>query len=129
MVPSHIPVIVSIFCSSIQCDNIPMLQDLIQTNIGPLLELPDTHPTHTKKNNVSCSRMHTDLIECDVYTPWKTSCAVCKQLKETFTPQELSNILIALNIRIAQNTPNIPNTSINTIEIDCKLPNRYQNCD
>ena len=105
MAPTHVPVIVSLMCSSIRCDDMPVVQDLIRSNLGPLLNVDD---------HISCSRMHTGFVECDVYAPWKTSCVCCKQLKDTFTSEVVSNMLAA---------------AVDGIEINCELPARYQRCD
>ena len=104
MTPTHIPVIVSIMCVSTRCDDIPVIQDLIRSNLGPLLSGDD---------HIACSRMHTGLIECDVYAPWRTSCACCKQLKDTFTSDAVSSMLVA---------------TVEEVEVDCELPVRYQRC-
>ena len=81
-----------------------VIQDLIRSNLGPLLS----------GNYISCSRANTRTIECDVYTPWKTSCACCKQLKETFTPDAVSSVLVA---------------AVDGVEVQCELPDRYRKCD
>lgn len=104
MTPTHIPVVVSVMCSSIRYDDTPVVQALIRSNLGPLLSGGD---------HIACSRMHTGLIECDVYAPWKTSCACCKQLKDTFTSDVVSSMLVA---------------TIDGVEVDCELPVRYQSC-
>jgi hypothetical protein len=105
MTPTHIPFIVSVMCSSIQCDDMPVVQDMIRSNLGPLLSRGD---------HIACSRMHTGLVECDVYAPWKTSCACCKQLKDTFTSDVLSSMLEA---------------TVDGVEVNCELPARYIRCD
>lgn len=104
MAPTHIPVLVSVMCASIRCDDMSVIQDLIRSNLGPLLSGGD---------HIACSRMHTGLIECDVYAPWRTSCACCKQLKGTFTSDVVSSILVA---------------TVDGVEVDCDLPIRYQRC-
>ena len=101
--PSHIPIIVSIMYSYIQLDNITLIQDLIQSNLGPLLNAND---------HISCSHMHTNLVECSVYAPWKASCMCCKQLKDIFTSEVVST-LVAAKVRV---------------EIDCELLARYHKC-
>jgi len=103
MVPCHIPFIIFVMCATIICDDILVIQELIRSNLGPLLNNNDY---------ISCSRMHTGLIECDVYAPLLTSYIGCKQLQNTFTAEVLSNIL---------------NTTIDGIQIDCQLPMRYIN--
>lgn len=104
MIVSHVPFIVSIFCSSIHCDNMYVVQSLIKSNLGPLLYDDD---------GISCSRIHTDLVECDVYAPFQTSCVCCQQLSDTLTPDTLSTLL---------------NTTIYDVEIDCREPKRYSRC-
>lgn len=103
MTPTHIPFIVSVLCSSIQCDDMFVVQDLLRSNLGPLLD----------NDNITCSRMHKGLVECNVYAPWKTSCACCKQLKDSFTSDVLSSVL---------------ETPVDEIEVDCGLPTRYMKC-
>ena len=103
MVPSHIPFIIFVMCATVICDDILVIRELIRSNLGPLLKNND---------HISCSRMHTGLIECDVYAHMLTSCTACKQLQNTFTAEVLSNIL---------------NTTIDGIRIDCQLPMRYIN--
>ena len=104
MVPSHIPILLKIYCASIICDNMNYMQDLLRTNIGPIINHNDY---------ISCSRLDTSLIECDVYSPWKESCKCCHHLRDTFTPEALSDIT---------------GTSIEEIEIDCTLPKNYKKC-
>ena len=104
MVPSHIPILLKIYCVSIICDNMNYMQDLLRTNIGPIINHNDY---------ISCSRLDTSLIECDVYSPWKESCNCCHLLRDTFTPEALSDIT---------------GTSIEEIEIDCTLPKNYKKC-
>lgn len=64
-------------------------------------------------DNIACSRIAHGWIECDVYAPWSTSCACCKQLKDTFTPDVASSMLVA---------------TVAGREVDCELPIRYQGC-
>ena len=104
MVPSHIPILLKIYCSTILCENMNYMQDLLRTNIGPILNHNDY---------ISCSRIDTSLIECDVYSPWKESCRCCNHLQNTFTTEALSDII---------------ETSIETIEIDCELTKNYNKC-
>ena len=81
-----------------------VVQNLIKSNLGPLLYDND---------RISCSRKRTDLVECDVYAPFQTSCVCCQQLSDTFTPDTLSTML---------------NTTIDNVEIDCREPKRYSGC-
>ena len=37
MVPSHIPILLKIYCYTIVCDNMNYMQDLLRTNIGPII--------------------------------------------------------------------------------------------
>ena len=37
MVPSHIPILLKIYCSTIVCDTMNYMQDLLRTNIGPII--------------------------------------------------------------------------------------------
>ncbi len=104
MVPSHIPILLKIYCSTILCENMNYMQDLLRTNIGPNLNHNDY---------IFCSRIDTSLIECSVYSPWKESCRCCKHLQNTFTTKALSDII---------------ETSIETIEIDCELTKNYNKC-
>lgn len=105
MVPSHIPILLKIYCASIICDNMNHMQDLLRTNIGPIINHNDY---------ISCSRLDTSLIECDVYSPWKESCKCCHHLRDTFTPEALSDIT--------------GTSIIEEIEIDCTLPKNYKKC-
>ena len=104
MAPVYIPIVVSIICSSLVCD-IPVIQDLLRSNLGPLLNDND---------DVSCSNTYTKPIECIVYAPRTTSCATCKQLKDTFTSDEVSKML---------------STTIHRIKVGCELPERYEKCN
>lgn len=105
--PTHVPFVVSIMCSSIGCDHMPTVQDLVRGNLGPLLSDGD------RVGHIACARMHTGVVDCDVYAPWRTSCTCCKQLKETFTPEVLSDVLA---------------TRVDAVEINCELPIRYRKC-
>lgn len=104
MIPTHVPLVVSIVCSSVRCD-VRGVRDLIRSNLGPLLSGDD---------HVACSRVHTGLAECEVYAPWGTSCACCKQLANTFTWETVSVALAA---------------AVEEVEIDCELPTRYHRHD
>lgn len=106
MIPLHIPIVVHIICSSYRCDNMNYIQDLLRTNIGPRINHNDY---------ISCSKTNKELIECDVHSPYRESCKVCKHLQETFTSTILSDII---------------GTSVESIEINCNiyLPFKYNNC-
>lgn len=98
MIPSHIPFIVSMIC--LECDTM-LVQNLIKTNLGPLLNI---------KDYIECSRTNIDAIECNVYASWKLSRACCQQLQETFTSYTLHDII---------------DHEVSNITVDCELPNRY----
>ena len=104
MIPSHIPILVHIICSSYRCDNMNYIQDLLRTNIGPMINHNDY---------ISCSKLNTGLIECDVYSPYRQSCRVCKHLRETFTRTALSDTI---------------GIFVDSVVIDCDLTLRYNNC-
>ena len=104
MVPSHVPILLKIYCSSIHCDNMNYMQNLLRANLGPILNHNDY---------VSCLRMHTSLIECDVYSPWKESCKCCQQLHDSFTKEALFDVI---------------GTSIESIEVDCSHTKNYNKC-
>ena len=78
-----------------------VLQNLIKSNLGPLLNNSDY---------IAYSRIREDLVECDVYAPYITSCACCKQLKDTFTSDVVSHILAV---------------TLDGVEINCELPELY----
>jgi hypothetical protein len=67
-------------------------------------------------SQIECSRMYSGVIACDVYAPWKTACACCKQLKDTFT---VENVSVALAT---------PLEDIDNIDISCALPAKYHQC-
>lgn len=110
MVPMHIlhiPFVVAIMCSSGRCDNMQVLQDLLRSDLGPLM---------SADSQIECSRIAQGLIACDVYAPWKTACACCKRLKDTFT---VENVSVALAT---------PLEGIHSIDISCALPAKYHQC-
>ena len=72
MIPTHIPIL--IMCA---IKNPDLLPDLIRTNLGPLLD---------EKSTIHCSN-----TGCDVYVPYRHASACCKQLKETFTVEEVES--------------------------------------
>ena len=104
MPAAHIPLLVLVMCASHRCDNMTVIQDLIRSNLGPLLGV---------SGYIGCSRVHTGLVECDVYTPWKTSCVCCRQLTDTFTSEVVADMLGA---------------AVEDVEITCELPARYLGC-
>jgi hypothetical protein len=102
--PSHLPLVVSLFSTSLRLDHMPALQTLVQTNVGPALLRPSKDPP------VSCARVHAARIECDVFAAWKLACTVCLQLKNTFQADEVARALAA---------------DVDDVEVDCQLPMRY----
>jgi hypothetical protein len=102
--PSHLPLVVSLVSESLRLDHMPALQSLVASNVGPALLRPSKDPP------VSCARVHAGRIECDVFATWRLACAVCLQLKGTFTADEVARALAA---------------DVDDVEVDCQLPMRY----
>lgn len=115
MTLTHIPFLVSLVCSHAACDNMVVIQDMIRSNLGPLLYSEDyivctlLPPTYRKTQQDS----HAGPIECDIYAPWKTSCKCCKQLKDTFTPEAASHVL---------------NGEVYSTKVTCEFVERYRGC-
>lgn len=102
MFPSHIPILLKIYCSSILCkNNIGYVQDLLRTNLGPQIN----HSDH-----IYCQLSNT-FIQCDIYSPWNKSYSCCKQLYDTFSAETLAYIM---------------EISVEKVEIDCDLPIKYK---
>lgn len=88
------------------------IQDLLRTN----LEEGGGMGTLVSQNErIQCyhTRDNENKIECEVYAPWKTACAYCQHLKDTFTEYALSDVL---------------SFKINEVLIDCDLTHRYRMC-
>ena len=100
------PFVVTIACLARPSEHsCPLLQDLIRTNLGPLLGAGD---------RVSCAREGDRAIACAVHAPWRTSCACCSQLEDTLTPDVASDLLDA---------------RVGRVDVDCALPARHRPCE
>lgn len=105
VVPTHIPMLVSIACSSAPCEDTRRMEEMVTSNLGPLLKLGD--------GSVFCFRTP-GLVQCDVYSSWEMACRCCKQLKDTFTPEAVSTLLV---------------TGVDAVEVECALAYNYRRCD
>ena len=108
MPPRDIPFVMTIACLTRPSEHSqPLLQDLIRTNLGPLLGAGDG-------DRVTCAREGDRALACTVYAPWKTSCACCSQLADTLTSNVASELLDARVVGV---------------DVDCTLPARYRPCE
>jgi len=114
MPPSHIPLLIAVV--HITSHTSTDVEALVRSNLGPLLGDNDY---------VRCTGTGKD-VTCDVYAPWHSACACCKQLKETFSLDGASDVPIENYYYPASMPPPPPST---TVEVDCELPKRYRGCD
>jgi Fe-S cluster biogenesis protein NfuA len=116
MKPSHIPIVITV--ATIPCnvwhvakrchqmiELTHTVETLIQTNLGPLLD--DT-------GTIDCRVAQTNVLQCDLYVTWTSSCGCCTQLKETFSSKEIETMI---------------DTQVKRVNVECELPNRYQRCN
>ena len=90
------------------------LEALVRSALGPLLGDND---------DVRCTGTGVD-VTCDVYAPWHSACACCKQLKETFSLAIQSDVPTENYYYPASMTP----PPATTVEVDCELLKRYRGC-
>jgi hypothetical protein len=116
MKPSHIPIVITVVATTCNTSHVAKrchqmlelthtVETLIRTNLGPLLD--DT-------GTIDCRVAQTNVLQCDLYVTWTSSCACCTQLKETFSSKEVETMI---------------DTQVKRVNVECELPNRYQRCE